>query len=169
MKNQLFMEASISWIISDETESKIYSTVPYGYFYIHGQIPFMVLFCMNSIAYFHKTMLSEWTFLGHFRRNNYVYPTTVSMILSFGRTYLLGFFKGTVPRDFRLKVFYESVSSKPLIIPLGPFQIFSKIHGDIRSTRCISIDNSGKWKKSSGRKVIIIFLKHLCVVELTYR
>ncbi len=62
--NLLFRKASISWIISDETESKIYSTVPYGYFYILGQIPFMILFCMNSIAYFHKTMLLEWTFLG---------------------------------------------------------------------------------------------------------
>ncbi len=132
MKNQLFREASISWIISDQTESKIYSTVPYGYFYILGQIPFMVLFCMNNIAYFHKTMLLEWTFLGHYRRNNYVYPTTVSMILSFGRTYLLGFFKGTVPRNFRFKVFYESVSHKPMSIPLGSFQIYSRRYSQLK-------------------------------------
>ncbi len=33
--------------------------------------------------------------------------------------------KGTVPRDFRLLVFFhESVSPKPLSIPLGPFWIF---------------------------------------------
>ncbi len=38
-------------------------------------------------------------------------------------------------RDFLLLDFFnESVSPKPLIIPLGPFQIFSKIHGDIRSS-----------------------------------
>ncbi len=45
-------------------------------------------------------------------------------------------FKGTVSRDFLLLVFFhESVSSKPLIIPLGLFRIFSKIHGDIRSSK----------------------------------
>ncbi len=35
--------------------------------------------------------------------------------------------KGTVSRDFRIQVFYmDQNSPKPLIIPLGPFQIFSK-------------------------------------------
>ncbi len=35
------------------------------------------------------------------------------------------YFKGTVPRDFRLLVFvHESVSPKHLIIPLRPIQIF---------------------------------------------
>ncbi len=29
--------------------------------------------------------------------------------------------------------FHQSVSPQPQSIPLGPFQIFSKIHGDIRS------------------------------------
>jgi hypothetical protein len=44
--------------------------------------------------------------------------------------------------DFRF--FYESVSSKPLTIPLGPFRIFSKFHGDIRNSRCItSVLNTG--------------------------
>ncbi len=37
------------------------------------------------------------------------------------------FFKGTMPRAFLLHIFDESVSPKPLSIPLGPFQIFSKI------------------------------------------
>jgi hypothetical protein len=35
---------------------------------------------------------------------------------------------------------------KPLSIPLGPFQIFSKIRGDIRSSRCITgviVDTGG--------------------------
>jgi hypothetical protein len=37
-------------------------------------------------------------------------------------------FKGTVSRDFLpLFFFHESVSTKPLIKPLGPFKIFSKI------------------------------------------
>jgi hypothetical protein len=35
-------------------------------------------------------------------------------------------FKVTVSRDFLLLVFHESVSPKPLIIPLGPFRIFRK-------------------------------------------
>ncbi len=38
-------------------------------------------------------------------------------------------------RDFLLLVFHESVSSKPLIIPIGPFRIFSRIRGDFRSSR----------------------------------
>ncbi len=40
--------------------------------------------------------------------------------------------KGTVSRDFLLLVFFhESVSPQPRSIPLEPFQIFSKIRGDI--------------------------------------
>jgi hypothetical protein len=42
----------------------------------------------------------------------------------------LHWLKGTVQQDFQRLVFYESVSPKPLSIPLGPFQIFSKIFGD---------------------------------------
>jgi hypothetical protein len=40
---------------------------------------------------------------------------------------------------------HGSVSTKPLILPLGLFQIFSKIPGDIRSSRCITsvIDAAG--------------------------
>jgi hypothetical protein len=44
-------------------------------------------------------------------------------------------FKGTVSRDFLLLVFYESVTPQPQSITLGPFRIFSKIRGDIRSSR----------------------------------
>jgi len=41
------------------------------------------------------------------------------------------FVKGTVSRNFFLLFFFhESVSHKPLIIPLRPFRIFSKIRGD---------------------------------------
>ncbi len=59
----------------------------------------------------------------------------------------------------------------PLIIPLGLFQIFPKIGGDIRSSRCTTgvVDTGGKWKKSSIRKVFVISFGHLWVVELSYR
>ncbi len=73
-------------------------------------------------------------------------------------------------QDFQL-LFHESVSPKHLSIPLGPFQIFSKIHGDICSSRCITgvVDTGGKWKKSSIIKVLIILFGHLWEAELTYR
>jgi hypothetical protein len=50
-----------------------------------------------------------------------------------------------------------SVSPNPLIKPLGPFQIFSK-----NSRRCLQL-------KVRHRCRLIIILKHLCVVELTYK
>ncbi len=46
------------------------------------------------------------------------------------------FLKGHVTRFFALSFFYESSSPKPLKITLGSFQIFSKILGDIRKSRC---------------------------------
>jgi hypothetical protein len=63
---------------------------------------------------------------------------------------------------------HESVSPKPLIIPLGPFQIFSKIRGDIRSSRfATGVNETGdKWKKSSIRKMFMISFGHLWVVAL---
>jgi hypothetical protein len=36
---------------------------------------------------------------------------------------------------FASSCFHESVSPQPQSIPLGPFQIFSQIRGDIRSSR----------------------------------
>jgi hypothetical protein len=82
---------------------------------------------------------------------------------SFAKTLAMNRFKGTVSRNFRLLVFFrESVSPKPLSIPLGPFRIFSKIRWDIFSSRY-------KWKKSLIIKVIIILFGHLWEVELTYR
>jgi hypothetical protein len=42
---------------------------------------------------------------------------------------------------------------QPLIIQLRPFPIFSKVSGDIHSSRCTT---GVKWKKSSIRKVFII-------------
>jgi hypothetical protein len=59
---------------------------------------------------------------------------------------------------------------KPRSIPLGPFGIFSKICGDIRSQGAlpVSLTPVANEKKSSIRNVLIIFLEHLCVVELTH-
>jgi hypothetical protein len=72
--------------------------------------------------------------------------------------------------SFSTHIFHESVSPKPLSIPLGPFQIFSKIRSHIRSSRCTTgvVDIGGKWKNSSNRKVLIILFEHLRVAELTY-
>jgi hypothetical protein len=39
-------------------------------------------------------------------------------------------------RFFASDFFHESPSPKPLIITLESFRIFSKIHGDIRKSRC---------------------------------
>jgi hypothetical protein len=80
-------------------------------------------------------------------------------------------FKGTVSRDFRLLVFFmKQFPPKPLSIQLGPFQIFSKIRGDIRSSKCTTgvVDTGGKWKKSSIIKVLIISFEHIWEVELAY-
>ncbi len=47
--------------------------------------------------------------------------------------------KGSLTRDFRSQFFFhESVSLGPLSIPLGPFQIFSKIRRDNREWMFIS-------------------------------
>jgi hypothetical protein len=67
--------------------------------------------------------------------------------------------KGTVSRDFFASGFFlEPVTPKPLIIPLGPFQFFSKIRGDIRSSRFATgvVNTGGKWKKPSSIKILII-------------
>jgi hypothetical protein len=49
-------------------------------------------------------------------------------------------------------------------------RIFSKIRGDIRSSRFATgvNDTGGKWKKPSRRKILIILFGHLWVVEKTY-
>jgi hypothetical protein len=73
-------------------------------------------------------------------------------------------------RFFASGSFHESVSPQPQSIPLRPFQIFSKIRGDIPSSRFATgvVDTGGKWKKSSVRKILIILFGYLWVVEVTY-
>jgi hypothetical protein len=53
-------------------------------------------------------------------------------------------------RDSVTRFFHESVSPKPLSIPLGPFRIFSTIRGDIRSSRLITGINDTGGKFASG-------------------
>ncbi len=69
--------------------------------------------------------------------------------------------KGTVSRDFCFWFFWW--------ISL-PFRIFSKIRGDIRSSRFATgvNDTGGKWKKSSIRKFFMISFGQLWVEELAY-
>ncbi len=57
--------------------------------------------------------------------------------------------KGQCHEIFCFWFFLESVSPKPMIIPLGSFRIFSKVRGDIRSSRFATgvNDTGGKWKK----------------------
>jgi hypothetical protein len=59
-----------------------------------------------------------------------------------------GLLKGTVSGDFfSCGCFHKSVSAQPQSIPLGPFQIFSKIRRNIRKSRCTTgiNDTSGKF------------------------
>ncbi len=70
--------------------------------------------------------------------------------------------KGTVSRDFLLLVFF--MNQFPPSIPFTPFQIFSKIPGDIRVSRCTTgiNDTGGKFVTSisdTGGK----FFLHFCL------
>ncbi len=78
--------------------------------------------------------------------------------------------KGQCHKILDFWFFYESVSPKPLSIPLAQFRIFSKIRRNIRSSRCTTcvVDTGGKWKKSSIIKALIILFRYLWEVELTY-
>jgi hypothetical protein len=60
------------------------------------------------------------------------------------------FLKGQCHEIFCIWFFHESVSPKPLSIPLGPFRIFSKIRGDIRSSRLTTAINDTGGKISTG-------------------
>ncbi len=77
---------------------------------------------------------------------------------------------GSVTRLSTSGFFHESVSPKPLSIPLGSFQIFAKIRRDIRSSRfATGVNDTGrKCKRSSIIKVLIIQFGHLLEVQLTY-
>jgi hypothetical protein len=56
-----------------------------------------------------------------------------------------------VSQDFLLlDFFHESVYPQPQSIPLGPFQIFSKIRGDIGKSRCTTGINDTGGKFATG-------------------
>jgi hypothetical protein len=52
-------------------------------------------------------------------------------------------FKGVCHEIFDFRFFHESVSSRPLSIPLGPFRIFTKILGDILNFVFTSVKDTG--------------------------
>jgi hypothetical protein len=58
--------------------------------------------------------------------------------------------KGQCHEIFCFWFFYESVSPQPQSVPLGPFRIFSKIHGDIHKSRCTTGINDNGDKFSTG-------------------
>jgi hypothetical protein len=90
-----------------------------------------------------------------FKTSTYVFlPREISLqFMTTGGTFSL---KGQCHKIFKFSFLHGSVSPKPLIVPLGPFQ---KICGDLRSSRCTNgvVDIGGKWKKSSIRKIFILF------------
>jgi hypothetical protein len=60
--------------------------------------------------------------------------------------------KGECHEIFCFWFFHESVCPQPRSIPVGPFQIFSKIRRDIRKSRCTTgINNTGS-KIATGIK-----------------
>ncbi len=76
--------------------------------------------------------------------------------------------KWTVPRDFRLQVFFRyQIPSSSRGFPFSSFRIFQNL-GDIRSWRSSTgvLDTGGKWKKSSIWKAINILFGHVWVMEL---
>jgi len=70
---------------------------------------------------------------------------TIFFMVIFKKILLFAFMENTLKgvwhEIFDISFFHKSVSPGPLSIPLGPFQIFSKIRGDIREWMFISVVN----------------------------
>jgi hypothetical protein len=60
------------------------------------------------------------------------------------------FLKGQCRKIFCFWFFHESVPPLPQSIPYGPFQIFSKICGDIHKSRCSTGANETGSKTAPG-------------------
>jgi hypothetical protein len=60
------------------------------------------------------------------------------------------YLKGQCHEIFCFWFFHESVSPQPQSIPFRPFQIFSKIRGDIRESRCTTGINDTGGKIAAG-------------------
>jgi hypothetical protein len=58
--------------------------------------------------------------------------------------------RDSVTRFFASGFFHVSVFPQPQSIPLGPFEIFSKIRGDIRKSRCTTGINDTGGKFAAG-------------------
>jgi hypothetical protein len=78
-----------------------------------------------------------------------------------------GSYRDSVTRFFASGFFHESLSPKPLKITLGSFQIFSKIHGDIRKSRCTTgvNDTGGKLPPVSTTPAANFATSSACVVD----
>jgi hypothetical protein len=65
-----------------------------------------------------------------------------------------------VTRFLTSGIFHESVSPKPLSIPLQPFQIFSQIRGDICSSRCTTgvVETGANGKNLQSEKFALLLL-----------
>jgi hypothetical protein len=59
------------------------------------------------------------------------------------------FYRESVTRFFASGFFHESVFPQPQSIPFRPFQIFLKIHGDIRESMCTTGINDTSSKFST--------------------
>ena len=68
--------------------------------------------------------------------------------------------KGQCHEIFAFRLFYESVAPKAHEYSI---RVASIIFENSRSYSQLKVYNCCKWKKSSTRKVLHIFLKHLCV------
>jgi hypothetical protein len=65
-------------------------------------------------------------------------------------------FKGQCHKVFNFMFFHKSVSPKPLSILLGPFQILSKIFGDIRSSRCTRVSLTPVVNGKNFKKILCL-------------
>ncbi len=84
----------------------------------------------------------------------------ISMQVEIGNNKIRRDIKGTVPRDFRLLVFFmDQFPPQPLSIPLGRYSQLEVHH------RCHW--HLWQMEKSSIRKILIILFYHLWIVELT--
>ncbi len=75
-------------------------------------------------------------------------------------------FKGTVPRDFRLPIFFMNRFPQA---PENTIRAVSYFFENSRRYSQLKVDHQ-RWqmKKSSIRKILLILLGHLWIVELTY-
>ncbi len=80
-----------------------------------------------------------------------------------------GALKGTVPRDSEFRFYHESVSPKPLSIPLGHFRYFFQKFSEIFVAQGAPPVSWHRWhmEKIFNQKSFNYFFRHLWVLELT--